>query len=1105
MQNNNQISTVSKNDQHKPGKNGENVQSQSIFSQESTPGQTAICDLSVRQETELLSKGNSILRFIKKNQSSNELDPNNNDKNNSKIESNSDKPTTTAEHQPVYRSLSVEPPTQTTSVQSSNLITKELEIEKNLEEQSTAGQLQSNSLPIIQLSSETDLEPNINQLPAKLNYRKSSDITHKRTKSGKKSSKNISIPKEENLDDTNSTNVNRTRSFNSPKKSYKKQLASTYKHHHTKHNQTKPSSRSSSIDSNLHTLATKSPEITVEQQLERQFDRRARQKESSRCKHYHRHHRKSSARLYSNDQNCCESINYNEPLIAPQPGTLSYSRSSEDIRGCSCSHSSELTPTVFLSNNGTLLYNNGYFSSTSALVADSSSTTTGLKLHHSPINANTSSFLPTPFLLLPDYKNISLSPSPTYLSSYSAVPSYTTTPVHKHKHRSKSTKGSRKHAVSPIPDHLAVDSIESKLTKSNSVRLSRTDSKSKCTKDNLCRKCKRKTSLNSTLRGQSNYAEYTDNKHFGLPASYSPSPLVQQHCTSRASLTGTNFAQPIHLANFAAAVDQLNYNNTLLANNLTGCNQATNPILLHNPLHSIIQHSGAVQSVHEPITKTTSLNPSALGHIVSPVHLCQLNDALLKNNLTTATNPLRNQLDNPPSHLSVPDLSRLTALNATIGNQPITFQCTHMHPFQNVQPASDQKNLEEKDVIDAKVSAAFTKLYRNKPAPDYFSNLFSENKSDNLDKPKLLDYLLTGADLSKLLSKSSQLDNESASLDKNIKADVNRKTSSTESINLKKTTTTTTVNDTTTSATVTTTTTTTTFINNASKPLVVKKISFKDKLNQITDKNHIVNESDNLKDKDTKDKIIITETRENELENKKLKDHSGIDQVPNKQQLDKRKTSNRNPMLNLLRKAQQTAEADAPPSFEQMKSSEKDDKYDDKNDLKIENNTKLKSTNKLLAQSSTEKTLPNDQLVKSDIIETEPQHQEQTQPSKSRLFLMRMLVPKKETNKQLSRTSKSLEHPNGNKSIKNQITTHHTVDLPQTQEEIAESTDELHALRTNLMQKRSSVTNCSKSIVGAPSRSTLRRNSLSKEETNSTTSAMSKLRKKVAFFLLLFF
>lgn len=112
-------------------------------------------------------------------------------------------------------------------------------------------------------------------------------------------------------------------------------------------------------------------------------------------------------------------------------------------------------------------------------------------------------------------------------------------------------------------------------------------------------------------------------------------------------------------------------------------------------------------------------------------------------------------------------------------------------------------------------------------------------------------------------------------------------------------------------------------------------------------------------------------------------------------------------------------------------------------------------------------------------------------PGRSRPFLMRMLASKKET-KQLPTTSKSLEQPSKKASFRQ---AHHTVDVPQTQEEIAESTDELRALRTNL-QKSGSITNGSK--IAAFGRL---RGSPSKEETAdapSTTSTMAKLRKKVS-------
>ena len=1065
---NNQITQDDKQSQPGNGEKEENVQS--ISSQESTPGQqTAFCDLSTRQENEFLSNDTSIRRFIKTSSGSrqttaaaNEPDPNNNGTESRQIDAI--KKIQSIEHQPVHRSFSMEPPAPAPN--SSNL-PEQLLAENTIQQQSSAAQTQSNSLPTIRLSSETDLNQAIvNQLQDKLNYRKSSDSTHKRSRltTTKKTARNVLLTNKEKSD--GDAKVIRTHSFNSPKQSLKK-------YHHHRHNQTsvanKTSSRSSSIESNLHIQASclaQTTERQLEKQFERHFEKRARKDASSRCKHRHHHPRKSSARQLIYSTNTASSTSY-----SPQPGNLShnYSRSSEDIRTCNCS-SERLAPTVYLSNNGALVYHNGCFSSTSALVPDSStSPTSGLKLHHSPINVTNvtnAPIVPTSFLLLPDgtvcktHHNISL--SPTYLSSYSAVPSYSTTPVHgRHKQRasSKGSRSSKRLAVSPIPsgippsaiEHLALDSIENRLTKSNSVRLSRGDSsKSKCTKDHLCRKCRRKTSLNSTLRGQQNYAEFADSgKHFG------------GHLTPSSTA-----AQPIHL-NLPSA-DQLA--------------STTSPLLLHNPLH-LHPAAAVVQcTAHEPITKTTSLNPAALGHIVSPVHhLCQFNDAafLATNNLTAQANtpnktslpnPILSQLSATPSTLSVPDLSRLAQLNVTSASaQPINLQCAHMHPFQNVQ-----SNLEQE--ANTAVSAAFTKLYRNKPAPEYFKNLFSASRagSPDLDKPKLIDYLLTGAeDLSKFLSKSSQLDTESPSLDKNLKADANRKSSSTESLNLK----------------VSATTNVSTTTPNDKQP--IKRSLFKDKLAQtkVTETDKDDKHEDKVKDKS------LDDAGEANKEN---------DRMPADQpSIEKRKTFNRNPMLNLLRKAQQTAEADAPPpTFEPNKSLEQSEPDRSKDEVKADEKVKV-NTDKLVAQRSIEQVaLTSDRLANGDIIQSEKvnvdekaNQQAAAVPSK-RPFLMRMLASKKGA-KQLPITSKSLEHPTSN-GKKNKQVEHHTIDIPQTQEEISESVDELHALRTNL-RKSGSVTNGSKSALPCSSSITniLRRSSLSKEE-STTTSTMSKLRKKVS-------
>lgn len=1112
MQNNQQITSVSqKNDQQsRPGaEHEESVQSQSISSQ-STPGQqTAFCDLSARQENEFLSKGSSIRRFVKNPNAKRPFavdsfatttppDPNNNNEG-AKVRSGGESPVSrvAAEHQPVYRSLSMEP---AGAAQAANL--PEDLVAENLQQQATAGQ--ANSLPTIQLSSEAEHDQeNASQLPVKLNYRKSSDSTHKRTKSAtKKATRNLLLNKEK-LEEVNSK-INRTRSFNTPKK-HTKSSAALAKSHVSKHNQT--SSRSSSIDSNLHIQVTDSSPKTIQQQLERQFEKRARSKES-RCKH-HRHRKSSARQLQYPDGHAA--------AVSPVAGLLSYSRSTEDVRGCNCSHS-ELPPAVYLSNNGALVYTSGCFSSTSALAVDSFASAAGLQLHHSPISAN-ASLVPTSFLLLPDSsvcKNVSLSPSPTYFSSYSAVPSYQTTPVHKHKHRSssKGTKSSKKAAVSPIPDYLAVDFLEGRLTKSNSVRLSRADSKGKCSKEHRCRKCRRKTSLNSSLRGQANYAEVADGagKHYALPTAYSPGSQLQNAGKSSSSSGGggSGFAQPaMHMTDpLAGAV--------------------TNPILLHNPLHlHSVVHSAAA---HDPITKTSSLNPAALGHIVSPVHLCQLNNALLANNLAatagglTPVNPLLGQLSqltNTPSTLSVPDLSRL-ALNVTTATQPIQLQYTHMHPIPTT--------VSQQPTGDAKVSEAFTKLYRNKPAPDYFSNLFSakpDNDRSN-EKPKLLDFLLTGADdLGKFLSKSSQLDNESFSLDKNLKADANRKSSSTESLNLKTTTNAT--------STLTTSTTTTTILNDALKqPAVIRKNFFKEKQKGAADVKQPEKQAETANDKEANDK------RQSEPNSTKgatdqdrsrpglasgtsvaSEDQSEQDKVPSKPLMEKRKTSNRHPMLNLLRKAQQTAEADAPPSFEPANSLTPNDGVQDSNKavsrlaavvdaekpdhpnavtdrtkqevVKVEiecNKTKAKFITK---QSSTERsTVASEPAVVASSEIVMHSEQPEQQPARSRPFLMRMLASRKET-KQLPTTSKSLEQPSVKASIK-KAAEHHTVDIP-TQEEIAESTDELRALRTNL-KKSGSITNGSK--IGTLTRGAPK-SSPSKEETGAATSTMAKLRKKVRF------
>ena len=1139
MQNNQQITSVSQKDDqpHRPGNGGENeesVQSQSISSQSTPAQQTAFCDLSVRQENEFLSKGNCIRRFVKNPSAKRtgtsdsfasslvEPDPNNNDGSNpdKRNKDNTARPVAAnpavesvaraGEHQAVYRSLSMEP-----AQAAGHQLPEEL-VAENLQQQATAGQ--ANSLPTIQLSSEAEHDPEApGQLPVKLNYRKSSDSTHKRTKSAtKKATKNLLLNKEK-LEEINAK-INRTRSFNTPKKQKKSAQA---KSHYSKHNQT--SSRSSSIDSNLHIQVTGSPpaRATTQQQLERQFEKRTRSKDASRCRHHR--HRKSSARQLQFPGTATVS-----PLSA---GLLSYSRSTEDIRAYHCSHSAELPPAVYLSNNGALLYTSGCFSSTSALAADSLTSAGGgpLQLHHSPLSAN-ASLVPTSYLLLPDTsvcKNISLTPSPTYFSSYSAVPSYQTTPVHKHRHRStsKSTRISKKLAASPIPDYLAVDFMEgARLTKSNSVRLSRADSKgSKCSKEHLCRKCRRKTSLNSGLRGQANYAEVVDSgKHYALPAaSYSPSSQSVQQPYKSSSSSGGGYGAPLHLTD-------------PLTSTVT---PVTNPILLHNPLHlHPVVHSAAAAVAHDPITKSSSLNPAALGHIVSPVHLCQLNNLAAPS--LTPVNPLLSQLTNAPSTLSVPDLSRL-ALNVTTATQPIQLQCTHMHPIPTV---GGQPPAAAVETAEAKVSEAFTKLYRNKPAPDYFSHLFSSQTASDrsAEKPKLLDYLLTGADdLGKFLSRSSQLDNESTGLDKRIKLDAKCKSSSTESLNLKPTANTTPITHITTTPTTitTTTTTTTTTINDAVKqPAVIKKNFFRDKLNRATDASDKPMEKAN--DKDPTDKPQDSRETENRpgLANRlsvTSDDQSEPDKLPSRPLLEKRKTSNRHPMLNLLRKAQQTAEADAPPSFEPNKSLEQNE-GDNKainrlataengkpesvstdrstQEVKVEiecNKTKNEfitkpSVSERLASKSAEPCSASSEIT-SEPVQLDQGEQKPAQaaaPGRSRPFLMRMLASKKET-KQLPTSSKSLEQPSKKASFRQ---AHHTVDVPQTQEEIAESTDELRALRTNL-QKSGSITNGSKiaafgRLRGSPSKEEITEAPSTAGTTS--TSAMAKLRKKVSAALLRF-